>query len=105
MRGPLMNAAGQRRGDEEKYYDWRRIRFNRCHRHVVRSCVGGTIMIAFIDKWLRRRDVSARPPEPSFAFCGVTFNRTTDTAAIDAELTASIMRQIASNKFFEIEYS
>jgi hypothetical protein len=67
--------------------------------------MGGSIMIAFIDKWLRRRDVSAPPPEQQrFAFCGVSFNRTTDTTAIDAEWTASIMRQIASNKFFEIEY-
>ena len=60
-------------------------------------------MINLIDRWLRRRDVSAQPPEPSFAFCGVTFNRATDTTTIDAEWT-TIMRQIASNKFFEIEY-
>jgi hypothetical protein len=61
-------------------------------------------MIAFIDRWLRRRDVSARPPEQSFAFCGVTFNRSKDVQQINDEWTASIMRQIASNKFFEIEY-
>jgi hypothetical protein len=40
--------------------------------------------------------------EPSFVFCGVTFNRNTDTAAIDAEFTASVLRQIASGKYFEL---
>ena len=32
-------------------------------------------------------------------FCGVSFNRVTDTAAIDAEGTQEIMRRIASNRF------
>jgi hypothetical protein len=65
----------------------------------------GRPMIAFIKKWLRRRDVSARPPEQyvPLAFCGVSFQRA-DPAALDTEWTASIMRQIASNKFFQIEY-
>ena len=60
------------------------------------------MMIAFFNRWLRR-DVSAPPPQPSFAFCGVSFNRA-DPAALDAEWTAEIMKRIASNKFFEIEY-
>jgi hypothetical protein len=62
----------------------------------------GRPMIAFLERWLRRREVSARPPEQSFTFCGVTFNRTADTAAIDAEFTARVLRQIASGKYFEL---
>ena len=58
-------------------------------------------MISFIDKWLRRRAVTAPPPEQRFAFCGVSFNRVTDTAAIDAEGTQEIMKRIASNRFFK----
>ena len=59
-------------------------------------------MITFF-KWLRRPAVSAPPPEQRLAFCGVTFNRASPED-INAEWTANIIRQIASNKFFEIEY-
>ena len=60
-------------------------------------------MIAFFDRWLFRRTMSAPPPEPTFAFCAVSFNRASPED-INAEWTASIMRQIASGKYFEIHY-
>ena len=81
--------------------DRRHICLNRRHRHVGRDRVGRP-MIAFFERWLRRRAVTARPPEPSFAFCGVSFNRATDTTAIDAEFTANVLRQIGSGKYFEL---
>jgi hypothetical protein len=46
--------------------------------------------------------VTAPKPEPSFAFCGVSFNRATDATAIDAGFTAEILKRIASNTFFEL---
>jgi hypothetical protein len=81
--------------------DWRSICIDRRRRHVG-HCRVGSPMIAFIDRWLSRRTVTAPKPEPSFAFCGVSFNRA-DPAALDAEWTAEIMKRIASNTFFELK--
>jgi hypothetical protein len=44
------------------------------------------------------------PSPVTFSYCGVGNGRAKDTAEIDAEWTASIMRQIASNKYFEIQW-
>jgi hypothetical protein len=83
----------------------RDICVSRRHCHVGCYCVGGTMMIAFFNKWLRR-DVSARPPERHhyvpFHFTGVTFQRA-DPAALDTEWTAAILKRIASNTFFELK--
>jgi hypothetical protein len=64
--------------------------------------MGGAMMTAFL-KWLRRRAVTARPPEQyvPFHFTGVTFQRA-DPAALDAEWTAEVLKRIASNTFFEL---
>ena len=67
-----------------------------CHRHAGRDRMGRPMNLFF--KWLRRRDVSARPPA-SFAFCAVSFDRA-DPAALDAEWTAEILKRIASGKYF-----
>jgi hypothetical protein len=61
--------------------------------------VGGQ-MKAFLN-WLRGRDVSKRPPEPSFAFCGVSFSRA-DPAALDAEWQQVIFKQMAKSRYFEL---
>ena len=63
-------------------------------------------MIHFLEALWRKRAVSAPPrlkPEPTFAFCAVSFNRASPED-INAEWTASIMRQIANGRFFEIRY-
>jgi hypothetical protein len=85
-----------RTGNDGRHY------FGRGHCGLCSCRLGGGIMITFF-KWLRRPAVSAPPPEQRLAFCGVTFNRrATDTATIDAEFTAEILKRIASNTFFEL---
>jgi hypothetical protein len=62
-------------------------------------------MISFINKWLRRRDVSARPPEQSFTFCGVSLSRTSATnEQANNEMLQQILQEMAKHTFIEIRY-
>jgi hypothetical protein len=73
-----------------------------CNRCARRSRVGHHMISDLIEKWWRRRAAEPNHYVP-FHFTGVTFQRA-DPAALDAEWTAEIMKRIASNKLFEIEY-
>lgn len=60
-------------------------------------------MISFIDKWLRRRAVSASPPPVTWSYIGVGGSRTSAEEAND-EMLQQIFRQMAKGTFFEIRY-
>ena len=59
-------------------------------------------MIAFIDKWLRRRAPPASP-YVTWTFTGVS-GRVRSVEEIDAEMQRNLFRQMAANKYFELDY-
>jgi hypothetical protein len=60
-------------------------------------------MIAFINKWLRRRAVSAPPEEPHipFHFTGVGLQRA-DPIVVNHEQWNEIFQRLAAGQLFEL---